>query len=78
MAVFFPLIFPQEPMMRNRLLRDRSLPCVALGRDKEFYVFRYRKGREAEFISTLVEYAENDDLSFSWRDLLLILRHMRL
>jgi len=78
MAVFFPLIFLQEPMMRNRLLRDRSLPCVALGRDKDFYIFCYRKGREAELISTLVAYAENDDLGFSWKDLLLILRHMRL
>jgi len=73
--------------MRERLLRNRSipnvqnrphLPCVTLGRGKEVYIFRYRKGREAELIATMVEFARNKDLGFSWDDLILILKEMRL
>jgi len=34
----------------------------------EVFVFKYRLGREAELIETLIEYAENPCLSFDYYD----------
>jgi len=71
----------RDRLLRNRSTRsfpERSMPCVALGRGEDVYIFRYRKGREAELIATLVEYARNEEMSFSWSDLILILKEMRL
>ena len=65
--------------MRGRILRENtlSLPYIALNRDSDYFIFRYSKGNEAELISTLVEYAQDEDLNFSWVDVLLILRQLK-
>jgi len=71
--------------MRGRIMRAASetpspsvLPYIALNRDRDCFIFRYSKGNEAELISTIVEYAQNEDLNFTWSDVLLILRRLKM
>ena len=55
--------------MRGQMLSENaSLPYIALNRGNDYYIFRYSKGNEAELISTLVEYAQNKDLNFTWME----------
>ena len=63
--------------MRNRRLLDRPMPYIALNRNHEYFIFRYEKGQEARLISTLIDCAENDELNFTWTDVVLILRQMK-
>jgi hypothetical protein len=63
--------------IRDRMTLDRPLPYVALCRGGDHYIFRYEKGREAQLFSTLVELAENEDLNFTWLDILLILHEVK-
>ncbi|HUS57756.1 MAG TPA: hypothetical protein VM141_03810 [Planctomycetota bacterium] len=71
--------------MRGRIMRAASetpspsvLPYIALNRGRDYFIFRYSKGNEAELISTIVEYAQNEDLNFTWSDVLLILRRLKM
>jgi len=63
--------------MQTRIALENPMPYVALARGDDCYVFRYEKGNEAELLSTLMDYAEDADLNFTWLDVLLILRGLK-
>jgi len=69
---------PGETTMHGEIALNLSLPYVALARDKDYYLFRYTKGNEADLISTLIDYAEDERLNFTWLDVLLIMHQMKL
>jgi len=59
--------------MRDRMAVDNHLACITLTRGREHYVFRYEEGREAELFSALIDTAQDEDLNFTWLDVLLVL-----
>lgn|GEM_PF-6103501 len=63
--------------MLTNIAIDNPMPYVALARGDDYYVFRYEKGNEAELVSTIMEYADSADLNFTWLDVLLILRRLK-
>ena len=63
--------------MPGRTVTEIPLVCVALQRADDHYVFRYEKGNEAKLLASLIDFAENDDLTFTWVDVLLIMRRLK-
>ena len=57
--------------------QPRSMTCVALKRGEDHYVFQYERGNESELLAALMDCAENDDVTFTWLDVLLIMRRLK-
>jgi len=62
--------------MRDRMPVQEKISSVTLTRGGEHYVFRFEQGNEADLFSALVESAEDENLNFTWLDVLLVLHQL--
>jgi hypothetical protein len=62
--------------MNSQITPDACLASIELARGDDYYVFRYEHGNEAELLAALLDLAEDDNHSFTWLDILLILREL--
>ena len=57
---------------------ETPMQYVTLCRGDHFYIFRYLPETESELVDALTECAENENLNFTWLDVLLIMRRLKL
>ncbi len=57
---------------------ETPMQYVAISRGDHFYIFRYQPQTESELVDALIDCAENESLNFTWLDVLLIMRKLKL
>ena len=63
--------------MPGRTATKAHMTSIALKRAGNHYVFRYERGNESELLAALIDCATNDDMTFTWLDVLLIMRRLK-